>query len=599
MNRLKTFIKKYFSYFTYFYTHLRYRVFVSLSLSLLVGVLDGFGLAMFLPLLQMVDGQASAASTEQMGSLSFLVDGLAFFNIPLTLFAVLLIILFFFSCKGIMKFLENYFRVVYQQYFIKNIRLKNTDLLARYSYTAFASADSGRIQNTFSGEVQRVNSAYKNYFLSVQAMVLVVVYLTLAFLSNPQFAIIVIVGGFLTNFIFSNLYTLTKKKSKVITAQMHTFQGLLIQKVSNFKYLKATSYIFPYAEKLKERIEAIEYSQKRIGLLSAILQGLREPITIFIVVAAIFIQVIFLEKPLGLIILSLLFLYRSLSSLMTIQNNWNTFLGMSGSLENMTAFTADLNQHKEFFDGISFKPFEQKLTVNNVSVAFQGLKVLQEISLTINKNETLAIVGESGSGKTTLLNTLAGLIKPTTGTVEIDNVLMSDLDIRSFQKRIGYITQEPVVFGDTIFNNVTFWSDPTTENVSRFNEALKKAAIFQFVQSLKEQEHTMLGNNGINLSGGQRQRISIARELYKEVDFLMMDEATSALDSETEKMIQQNIESLRGKYTIIIIAHRLSTIKNADNLIVLQNGNIEMSGTFDEVLEKSATFQKMVKFQEF
>ncbi|MEQ9168758.1 MAG: ABC transporter ATP-binding protein, partial [Fulvivirga sp.] len=485
MNRIKSFIKKYFNYFSYFYSHLGYRVFVSLSLSLFVGALDGLGLAMFLPLLQMVDGEPSASSSKEMGSLSFLLEGLAYFNIPLTLVTILLIILFFFSCKGIMKFLEGYFRVVYQQYFIKNIRLKNADLLAAYSYNAFSAADSGRIQNTFSGEVQRVNNAYKNYFMAVQAMVLVVVYLTLAFLSNPQFALIVIVGGVLTNFIFRNLYKLTKQRSKEITAQMHSFQGLLIQKVSNFKYLKATGFIFKYAKKLKERIEEIEYSQRKIGLLAALLQGIREPMTILIVISAIFIQVIYLEKPLGLIILSLLFLYRSLSSLMTIQNYWNNFLGLSGSLENMTEFTNELRTNEDIFKGENYRSLEKSVKIDNVDVSINERDILKQISFDIERNKTLAIVGESGSGKTTLINVLVGLIKPTRGNVYIDSKPLCDIDLRSFQSKIGYITQEAVIFSDSIFNNVTFWSDKTTENVERFYNALKKAAIFDFVCGLK------------------------------------------------------------------------------------------------------------------
>ena len=135
--------------------------------------------------------------------------------------------------------------------------------------------------------------------------------------------------------------------------------------------------------------------------------------------------------------------------------------------------------------------------------------------------------------------------------------------------------------------------------MNRFEDALKKAFIYDFVYSQPLQENAMLGNNGINVSGGQKQRLSIARELYKEVDFLFMDEATSALDSETEKEIQENIEKLKGNYTILIIAHRLSTIKNADKIILLNKGSIEEVGTFEELMFTSASFKKMVELQGF
>lgn len=599
MNYIKFFIKKYFQYFTYFYSHLRYRVFVSLGLSLIVGVLDGFGLAMFLPLLQMVNGSKQEVNTEEMGSLSFLVEGLQDLGIPFNLYSVLLVILLFFSLKGIMKFFEGYLRVVYQQFFIKKIRIQNAELLANFEYNLFVNADSGRIQNTFSGEVQRVNAACRAYFMALQAAVLVGVYVVMAFMSNPQFALFVTIGGGLTNFLFKKLYAATKARSARLTKESHSFQGLLIQKVSNFKYLKATALIFQYVEKLKYNIEQIETSQRKIGILGATLQAIREPLTMIVVVFGIIVQVHFFGGGLGLIILSLLFFYRALTFLMSMQNHWNSFLGVSGSLDNMTAFTKELKEGQENYGTAEFRSFKQQLKISDIKFSYGKLPILDNINLEIDRYETVAIVGESGSGKTTLLNVLAGLIKPEQGFVTVDDVKMRDLDIRTFQSKIGYITQEPVIFSDTIYNNITFWAEENVENLSRFKDALKKASIFDFVEGLDLKEQSELGSNGINLSGGQRQRISIARELYKEVDFLMMDEATSALDSETEKAIQENIDALKGKYTIIMIAHRLSTVKNADKIILLNKGKVEKVGGFAEMYEQSTVFKKMVSLQEF
>jgi len=146
---------------------------------------------------------------------------------------------------------------------------------------------------------------------------------------------------------------------------------------------------------------------------------------------------------------------------------------------------------------------------------------------------------------------------------------------------------------------VTFWDQPTPENKARFFDALRKAAVYDFVMGLEEKEQSPLGSNGIMVSGGQKQRLSIARELYKEVDILLMDEATSALDSETEKAIQENIEALKGKYTIVIIAHRLSTVKNADSIMLLKKGRIDRIGSFEELVQQSESFKRMVELQEF
>ncbi|MCB0511607.1 MAG: ATP-binding cassette domain-containing protein, partial [Bacteroidetes bacterium] len=160
------------------------------------------------------------------------------------------------------------------------------------------------------------------------------------------------------------------------------------------------------------------------------------------------------------------------------------------------------------------------------------------------------------------------------------------------------ISQDPVVFNDSIFNNITFWDEPNDVNRKRFFNSIEQAAIADFILDLKDKEHTILGNNGINLSGGQKQRMSIARELYKNIDILILDEATSALDTQTEREIQMNIDKLKGSCTILIIAHRLSTIKNADIICLMENGEIIAKGNFSELIDKSAKFQKMVELQE-
>lgn len=595
---LKTTVKKYFQSFSFFYAHLKYRILVVLLLSILVGILDGFGLAMFIPLLQMVDGQIAVGS-EGLGDLSFLLDGLSKLKIPLNLYSVLILILVFFSFKGIFKFLEGYARVVYQQFFIRKIRVDISDALAKLKFAHFINADNGRIQNTFSAEVGRVNYAFVAYFGAAQAAVMVGVYLGLAFMTNVQFALLISIGGGLTNIVFKTLYTKTKQASKEYTNYAHGFQGLLIQKVANFKYLKATALIFFYSKKLKERILEMEVVQRRMGILDSTMQAVREPMVILVVVTVILVQVEYFSESLGSIILSLLFFYRALSFLMGLQKQWNSFLTTSGALENMTSFIKELREGEESYGTQKFEQFKSSLSFKSVSFSYDEKRVIEDVNLTIHKNETIAFVGESGSGKTTLMNILVGLLKPIKGGMSIDGIDYGQLDIRTFQRRVGYITQEPVIFSDTVFNNVTFWDAPTLENIKRFETALKKAAIYEFIQEQPLKENALLGGNGINLSGGQKQRLSIARELYKEVDFLLMDEATSALDSETERAIQNHIDDLRGQYTIIIIAHRLSTVKNVDRIVLMKDGQIDEVGDFKTLKMKSRVFKRMVELQEF
>ncbi len=597
MNLLKEFVKKYFKHFAYFYRYLRYRVFINMLLSIGVGVLDGFGLAMFIPLLQMVDGQ-SEAGAEGMGGFSFLITIFQQFGIPLTLVSVLMIIAVFFLLKGVVSFVSAYYKAYVLQFFIRKLRYQNIDALSSYAYKHFVNADSGRIQNTLSGEVGRVTTAYNTYFATLQSGVMVTVYLTFAMISNLQFAILVAIGGFLTNLLYRQIYNRTKKQSLKVTHEGHIFQGQLIQKVAFFKYLKATGFMSQFDRMIKRTIDNLVKANLKIGFYNSLLAASREPLVILVVVIVILVQVKFLGGSLSGILLSLLFFYRSLTYLVGLQNSWNGFLNVSGSLSNMQTFMEELKKGKEEQGAETFNKFTKEIVLHDVGFYYGSDPILSDINLTIDRNKTVAFVGESGSGKTTLVNLIAGLMPVDTGTISIDGIPYSRLNRESLQKRIGYITQDPVIFSDTVYNNVTLWAPKTPENVQRFWGALEKSALADFIRNQRKKEDTPLGNNGIQVSGGQKQRISIARELFKDIDILIMDEATSALDSETEKAIQENIDALKGQYTILIVAHRLSTIKNADLIVFMMGGKIHSKGKYEDLREKSGYFRKMTELQE-
>ncbi|MGB7499394.1 MAG: ATP-binding cassette domain-containing protein, partial [Moheibacter sp.] len=223
---------------------------------------------------------------------------------------------------------------------------------------------------------------------------------------------------------------------------------------------------------------------------------------------------------------------------------------------------------------------------------------LNNINLEINKNESIAFVGESGSGKTTMINLIAGLLPVSSGELTIDGMELEELNKNNYQNRIGYVSQDAVIFNDTIYNNVTFWAEKTEENLEKFERSVRQSALKNLIEELADKEETILGNNGINLSGGQKQRVSIARELFKDIDLLILDEATSALDSETEKVIQQSIEELQGKYTLLIVAHRLSTVRNVDRVVLMDAGKIIDMAGFEELMQRNEKFRRMVELQE-
>ena len=588
---------KYFYSFMYFYRRLRHRIFIRMGLSISVGIMDGLGIAMFLPLLQMA-GDDSSVDPEGLGRLSFLISGLDTLGLSLNLITILGIMSFFFLLKGIAQYSNSMYDVFLRQRFMRMLRINLSDLLSKMSYKAFIVSDAGRIQNTLSGEVMRISKAYQSYFGGFQQVIMVIVYISFAFFIDANFALLICIGGGLTNFIYKKLYEGTKRSSKQLTRDTNYYQGLILQFVTNFKYLKATRFIMDYNGKLKDSIKDIEENNRKIGQLNSVVISIREPILILVVSAVILIQVSLLGGELGTILISLLFFYRALAALILLQTFYNEYLSVSGSMENMTSFEKELQAHQEKEEGKMNRTFTEVLELKDAGFKYSEKKILQNINLKILKNKTTAFVGGSGSGKTTLINILTGLMPLNEGEMLVDGINIKTINMENFGRRIGYITQEPVIFNDTLFNNISFWAEPTPENYLRYNRAVKQAYIKDFIDQLPEKENTLLGNNGVNLSGGQKQRISIARELFKDVDILVLDEATSALDSETEEAIQKGLEELQGSYTILIVAHRLSTIKNADRIVVLNKGRIQSEGSFGELILNSSQFQKMVELQE-
>lgn len=597
--RLKQFIKKQFGYLLFFYSYLKWRVLISFLLSFLTGILDGLGLALFIPLLQIVFNDK--ANTEIPGSHFLNKIFFDWLGLQPALLNVFFIIFLIFSLKGIIKFMDAYLSVAWQQKMMRKIRFNSLHLFSNYKYPSFVNLDNGRVQNTLGADVAKISVAYKFYFKTINFFVLVLAYFFLSLGVDWKFTILVLLGGVLIGILYKVLYKRTKFFSKKLITETNYYHKLLIEHINLFKYLKATGLIELYGNKLKSSILKMEQTQKRMGIIDAILMGIREPLIILVIFGAILFYIELFSQEIAGVLLSLLFIYRAFSFFMASQQQWNLFLGYSGSLENLKSFNKLLQQSQEEIKAKrKFRDFKQGLTLKNVSFTYNNNQIptLKQISCSIKKNTNVAIVGPSGSGKTTLMNILTGLLTPNNGEFYVDDINFNEIDQKSFRRKIGYIVQDATIFNDTLFNNVTFWEEKDEINFTRFMDAVKKANIDDFINSLPEKEETLIGSNGINVSGGQKQRIAIARELYKNVDILLMDEATSSLDTETEFEIQNNISNLKGNYTFITIAHRLATIREADQIILMENGAIKAIGDYEHLLKTSNAFRRMVELQE-
>ncbi len=586
-------------YFLFYYEKLGLRIPLLLFMSAIVAFLDGLGLALFIPLFQVAESGGAAAS--DMGNLEYLIRAFDYFNIELTVGVILIFLLSMFAFKGMISFINGYYFTKIRVKFMKELRIKLVNGLCNISYPGFVNIDLGRIQNVITAEIGKAGGALLGYLSTLQAAIMLVGYLALAFLANFKFALLITIAGILSSFIYRYINRKVETSSLEQSYIGNGLQGKVLESVWNYKYLKATDLISKYRKMLIGLINEAEDLTMRMGKLNAISASLREPISIAMVAAIIFVQVVLFDVSMFSIVLSLLFFYRSLTSLMSVQNSWQSFLVSSGGIVTVRELYEEFDQKVESSHLEKVDELKSEIKFDNVSFSYSKdfSPVLNNISLTIHKNQTVAFVGESGSGKTTIVNMMAGLLLPDNGELLVDGVPLIPSRVRSFRRMVGYITQEPVVFNDTVFNNVTFNSEKTDDNLKRFWDVIDKTALSETIHLMPEQEDSLLGDNGILISGGQKQRISIARELFRDCSLLLMDEATSALDSENEGIIQSNINALKGKYTIVIIAHRLSTVRNADVIYLLDKGRIAASGTFNELQAKSARFRKMVELQEF
>ncbi|WP_121356688.1 ABC transporter ATP-binding protein [Flavisolibacter nicotianae] len=593
-----SFRNNFIGYFSFYHRLVGNGIFIYLGLSILISVMDGLGLAMFIPLLEFVsDEHKQVDGGKSLGQFQFIIKFIRGLGFDLNITAVLAVIAALFFLKGLLKFLQLTYYAGMRQRVINRIRYQLIDDLQGLSYSAFLRMDAGRIQNTFTLEVSRLFLAMTSYFNAAQYFFMLSTYIVLAFLANYQFALLVFLGSALFSTIYKRIYRRTKNASIELSKKGTEVVGFLIQAVHSFKYLKATNTFSKYADKLKNVLDHYEGLNRKMGNMKAIVLSIKEPITITIVSLVILLQINWMGTGLNTILLSLLLFYRALSFLVQVQNDWQAFIENIGGMHAVSRDALQMAAEQEVPAGRPFTGIHQQLLLQNVSLNYNKVKALDGINIEIPSKQTIALIGESGSGKTSIANVIAGLFVPSEGKVLVDDVPLTKFDLGSYRQKIGYISQESVVFNDSIYNNITFWAEPTKENRERFYKAVEMASLQEFIDALPEKEFTRVGDNGILISGGQKQRISIARELFKNCELLILDEATSALDSETEKVIQQNINQLHGTYTMVLIAHRLSTIKSADIIYLIDEGKILASGTFDEMISKSSRFRKMVSLQ--
>ena len=411
------------------------------------------------------------------------------------------------------------------------------------------------------------------------------------------FSISLIAVSIFAGLIYKRIYQLTKNASGNITMTGHQITKSIVEYISNFKYIKSTGSNYLFSNRVKNITDVVDKLNLKAGTYNGILSSTKELFILFSLFLSIFIQHSYFSFKITQVAVSLILFYRAMNYFISAQISYNKFLTTSGSLTHVTEFNNFLKNSTEDMGLIEVKSFSESIVFKNVFFDIEGTKILKNISFDINKNQIIGLTGSSGGGKTTLANLICSLYLPSKGDIIIDDINYKNINYNSLRKKIGYVSQESIIFDDSIFNNVTMWDKDNKRNRNKFWDALRMASIYDFVSRLNEKEQTILGDGGVQVSGGQAQRLSIAREIYKDVFLLILDEATSALDGENEKNVYNSINNMLGKVTMIVISHKLNTLKNTDKIIFLNNGQINQVGAFKELYSENIAFKQLVDKQ--
>ena len=278
----------------------------------------------------------------------------------------------------------------------------------------------------------------------------------------------------------------------------------------------------------------------------------------------------------------------------------NFYYNMKKGMASFQRIETVLHAHETIQEKADARPldtFRETIIYDNVTFRYKTDNVLSGVNLNIDKGQTVAIVGQSGAGKSTLVNLLPRFYDVNEGQIRIDGVALEDLKVKDLRAQIGLVSQESILFNDTVFNNIAFGRDEAT--MEEVEQAARVANAHAFIQELADGYQTNIGDQGNKLSGGQKQRLSIARAILKNPPILILDEATSSLDTESEKLVQEALYSLMHNRTSIIIAHRLSTVRQADKIVVLHQGEIRETGNHDQLLEQDGIYKKLHEMQMF
>jgi subfamily B ATP-binding cassette protein MsbA len=508
------------------------------------------------------------------------------------LYTLPLIIVLIYFAKGIGRYIQGYYISYIGQDIIRQIRDKLLNHILHLDLIFFNSKHSGELISRVTNDINRIQNAVSKQItrilqeiITILALVAVVIY------HSPMLAFY---GLIVMPLAFYPLSLMAKKMKKISFLSQEKNSDLtehLSETFNNIEIIKANSTEDIETSRFKEHNKNffnINIKAVKVNELVSPFMEILGSIALAVVVIVGGKLVINGEMTVGTFfsfLTALMMLYTPIKALSRMFNEFQDAIAANERVNDIFALQANIvagnKSMPDSCDSIEFK---------NISLSFETKIALNNISLKINKGETIALIGDSGGGKTSLINTLIRFYDINTGSIEINNKNINEYQLNSLRESISIVTQRVYIFNDTIGKNISYGQVYDEQKVI---QALQQAHAYNFVMNMPDGIDTFLDESGTNISGGQRQRIAIARALYKNPKILILDEATSALDNNSESIITEVLNEISKDKITFVIAHRLSTIKNATSIAVFKNGSIICHGKENELLKSCEEFKRL------
>ena len=518
-----------------------------------------------------------------------------------TLIYVCIGIIFIFFFKNLFRYLSMFFMAPVRNGMVRDIRQQLFEKVLAMDLAWLTESRKGDLIARISTDVQEVEWSIFNVLVTVFREPLVIIG-SLIFLLyvSPQLTLFVFVLMIFTGVIIGGIGKTLKRKSAKVQDTLGDIISKLEESLSGLRIIKSFG-----AEQFQANQFAKENNSYR-DLLTKLLwrRDLSSPLSEFLGITMV---AILLWYGSALVFSGELRAESFLAFLLAFFNVSQPTKAFSAAFYNIQKGMAAVDRIDRILcveqaittikDPVKIAAFKHKIAFKAVSFKYANSDrpALQQINLDIEKGKVIAIVGASGSGKTTLVDLLLRLYDPSTGGIEIDDIDIKNISIQALRTQIGVVSQEPVLFNDTIFNNIAFGLENISEKA--IINAAQTANAHDFIIQTPNAYQSNIGDGGKKLSGGQRQRLTIARAILRNPPILILDEATSALDSESEQLVQTALQRVMKDRTTIIIAHRLSTIQYADEIIVLKDGLIVERGTHQQLFDQNGEYQKFMQLQ--